>query len=418
MRARLLVLSTILCSTLAAPVRPALADEALEEIAGARQVCAGGPAEAVARAQRARGEAGVALSQVWPNPTFRVEHQGTVKNSNGEETIVGLSLPLGIGGRRFLLQDAAQARREKALADAHATRLESALAFREAYVAAATDQARVDVLAEQQAALDGLGTAVEKLARGGEAAGYDLVRQQMQGRLHRRLLQSAKAQAAAALALLEAWTGKTLTLAPVKLAGLAGGAAVRSPAEGVRHPRVESLEAEALASSYDARAARRRWIPDLDLFAGYRTSSVGPSTDQGFEVSIGIPLTLFDHGQGEAAQAEAEQHLARSSAELLRRQSEAARKSAASQLAVLEAGQTDLEQASSDALAIQASASRLYSAGEATITELIDAFRTSEEARLARVELAKEVANARLSLMRSSGTQFDAALDRECGAGR
>ncbi|MFL5404827.1 MAG: TolC family protein [Myxococcales bacterium] len=394
-----------------------MAGEPLEEIAGTRRVCAGGPGEAVARAQRARGEAGVVASQVLPNPSLRAEHQGTLSNvSNGEETILGVSVLLPIGGRRSLHKEAAQARREKALADARATLFESALAFREAYVVAATDQAKVEVLAEQQQALERLGTTVAKLAKGGEASGYDLARQQMQARLHRRILESARAEFAGALRLLEAWTGTSVELRPVELANLAGGAVV-SP-EGLpaaRHPRVDSLEAESLASSYDARAARRRWVPDLDLFAGYRTSTSGSNTDHGFAVTLSVPLTLFDHGQGEAAQAEAEGELARSTAEMLRRQNESARRSAASRLAVLEAGQRDLEQAASDALAIQTNAARLYAAGEGTITELIDAFRTSEEARLGRIDLARETANARLSLMRFSGTQFDAGLDKECG---
>ncbi|MFL5275729.1 MAG: TolC family protein, partial [Myxococcales bacterium] len=134
-----------------------MAGEPLEEIAGTRRVCAGGPGEAVARAQRARGEAGVVASQVLPNPSLRAEHQGTLSNvSNGEETILGVSVLLPIGGRRSLHKEAAQARREKALAEARATLFESALAFREAYAVAATDQAKVEVLAEQQQALERL----------------------------------------------------------------------------------------------------------------------------------------------------------------------------------------------------------------------------------------------------------------------
>jgi cobalt-zinc-cadmium efflux system outer membrane protein len=414
--------STRLALALSAPfiAGAALAEEPLHELAGALRVCTAGPAEAVARAERARGEAAVVASRVLPNPSLRAEHQGVLSQSNnGEEWIVGLSVPLGIGGRRFLLQDAARARRQAALADAHATLFESALAFREAYLAAAVDRARLDVLTDQQAALDNLTTALGRLSQSGEASAYDFARQQMQARLHRRLTESAKAKAATSLTLLEAWVGTPVALPPLQLEALAGGAELRAaPAElgKVRHPRVESLEAESVARSYEARASRRRWVPDLDLFAGYRTSTTRSSIDQGFEVSIGMPVTLFDHGQGEASLAEAERAHAHYVAQALQRQNESGQRAALRQLEMLAASQADFERAAADAMALQRKAARLYSAGESSITELIDAFRMAEDARLGRVELAREMAIVRLSLMRSSGTLFDDNLDKACGA--
>ena len=38
------------------------------------------------------------------------------------------------------------------------------------------------------------------------------------------------------------------------------------------HPGVASLEAAAHAHALEALAERRRWVPDLDLFVGYRTT--------------------------------------------------------------------------------------------------------------------------------------------------
>ncbi len=398
----------------------AVASEPLLERAGTRQVCVAGPTQALAHARNGRGQAGMLASRVLPNPTFVAEHQRNAVGAPGNETIIGISVPLGIGGRRSLLQDAAVARRDKAIADAHSALFESALAFREAYVTAVVDGSKVEVLAEQQAALDQLAFTVEKLAREGEAAGYDLVRQQMQGRVHRRLLESARAHAAASVALLEGWIGEAVVLTPVPLAELAGGAAVGIPQTGaaaeIQPLRVQSLIAEARASAFDARAARRRAVPDLELFAGYRTTTVASSTDHGVSLRLSIPLTLFDHGQGEAALADAEQQLAASTALVLIRQNHAAQRAAVVQIVRLEAAVADFAQTSADALSLQAKAARLYAAGEASITELIDAFRTAEEARLGRIELAQQLAMARLALMRASGTFFDAGLDKECGA--
>ena len=68
-----------------------------------------------------------------------------------------------------------------------------------------------------------------------------------------------------------------------------------------------------------------------------------------------------------------------------------------------------------NALGVRALAVRLYAAGEASIAELLDGYRIAEQAQLARIEALGTVLNARLALMRASGTQFDAALDEACG---
>lgn len=353
---------------------------------------------------------------VLPNPSLSLAHDRTLSGPGEHETVVGVSVPLGLSGRRFVLQEAARARREQALAGAQATVFEAALAFREAYVAAAVDQRRVQVLTEQQADLDALSTVIQGLAKGGEAAGYDLLRQQTQARLHRGLLDLAKARALASRSLLEVWTGLEVVLPPVELAALAGGSRRPNAAAGaVEPPRVRSLEAESRASAIEARAARRRWAPDVDVFAGYRALTAGSETGHGISLGLTVPLTLFDHGQGDAARADAEEQIARAEADRLRQQFKAQHKSARLRLEMLEASLAGAETASADANAIQAKARQLYAAGEATITELLETFRTAEAARLAQLELAEEIAVARLSLMRAAGTMFDGTLDKACG---
>jgi outer membrane protein TolC len=67
---------------------------------------------------------------------------------------------------------------------------------------------------------------------------------------------------------------------------------------------------------------------------------------------------------------------------------------------------------------LQATAKKLYAAGEATLTDLFEAFRNAEEARLSELRLALEIAHTRLALMRSAGTLFDPMLDRACGSAK
>ncbi|HEX2870798.1 MAG TPA: TolC family protein [Polyangiaceae bacterium] len=385
--------------------------QALDEVAATRAVCL---ENAVARAQRQRGDAAVLAAQVLPNPVLIVEHQLTLAGAADRETILGLSLPLGIGGRRWLLQDAADARRQQAFAEAHATTFEAALAFREAFVAASVDQAGVEVLSQQQAALDALSETLQKLAKGGEAASYDGLRQSTQARVHRQLLASAKAKALASRTLLEAWTGHEVTLQNRELVALGGGRASSFGTYVRETPAVQSFLAEARAGDLEARAARRRAVPDLAVFAGYRAVAVGSETGHGVALSLEMPLTFFDHGQAEAANADAEVQVARSLAARLRQQMKAKLKAARASLTVLEASHAEADTASRDALLVREKAAQLYAAGEASITELLEAFRVAEEAQLAKVTLGESIALTRLALMRAAGTMFDATLDRDC----
>jgi cobalt-zinc-cadmium efflux system outer membrane protein len=395
---------------------PARAAEPLDELEATRSVCAAGPCAALARAQRLGGAAEVIAADVLPNPSLVAQHQQSLRGPTERESVVGLSVPLGIGGRRSLRKEAANEKQGQARANAEATLFESALAFREAYVKAATDQARVEVLAEQQMALEGLSATIQGLAKGGEAAGYDLLRQQALSRLHGSSLESARAQALAARALLEAWLESEVTLRPAEPAPSHGGGTVASFSEGAvpGSARIRSLEAAARASETEARAARRRWVPDLDLFAGYRQLTSGPETGHGISLGLTVPLTFFDHGQGEAARAEAERDIASAMALKLRREQRAELKAARLRLKGLVAALAQAERASADASFVQSKARQLYAAGEATITELLDAFRGAEEARLARVEVTHQIASARLALMHAAGTMFDPALDRAC----
>lgn len=403
-----------------APASGASGAVPLDETSGVRRVCTASPAAMQARAERLRGEAAVATASVLPNPDLVIEHARTLSGASQQETTIGFAVSLGLGGRYFVLQDAAGLRRRQAEASSHATLFEAALAFREAFVTAVLDEARAAVMAEQQSALDALTVTLQALARGGESAGYAVARQQTQARLHARLVASAKARAAAHRAVLEAWTGEPLALAPVALADLAGGARLRATQPpSMLNPRIAGLEASAQASLLEARAARRRWVPDVSVSAGYRSLSGvgvggGAASGHGLALGLTVPLTFFDHGQGDAARAEAERAFSLASATMLRRESAALGKAATARLDALEAAVADLDRAVVEAGSLQSKATALYAAGEAGITELLDAFRAAEEAKLARIDLAEEIARARLARMRAAGTLFDPTLDKDC----
>jgi cobalt-zinc-cadmium efflux system outer membrane protein len=400
--ARLLVGLLVLLASSAARGEP------LDERAAVQRICAEGPDAAVAAAQALGAEAELIAARVLPNPSLVFEHQRAFGGTTEHETIAGLSVPLGVGGRYFLSKDAAAERSSQARSSAASTLFEAALGFREVYLGAALARARVEILASQQLALEALGATIEGLARGGEAAAYDVLRQSAHARAHRRALHAAQAQAEGERARLEAWVG-----APVLVA--LDAAPPPSTEVHAESARVAGLEAEARARALEARAADRRWVPELELFAGYREATVADDTGRGLSLGLTVPLTVFDHGQGEAAQARAAEALARAHAEGARREQRA-------ELAALRARLAALDQAAdADALPeaerLQTQALQLYAAGEANITELLEALSAAEAARLDAVALDAERAAIHLAMMRAAGTFFDDTLDGACRGG-
>jgi cobalt-zinc-cadmium efflux system outer membrane protein len=394
---------------------PSHAAPPLTEAEGTRRVCSAGVDMRLARALLEQGSAEVTAVGVLPNPSLNVQHQRTASGPEERETIVGLSVPFGVSGRRGLLQQAAAARRDRAKADGAATLFESALAFREAYSLALRDQARVTILSEQQAALEASSKTIEGLAKSGEAARYDLLRQRLQARLHHAEVESARADALASRVKLEAWIEAPVELPQVDLALLANERLSASPPAGESPtPRGQGLRAASRAHAFEARAARRRWVPDPDVFAGYRVVEGTGYTAHGISLSLTLPLTFFDHGQGDAAQADAEQNIADAAAAQLERRERAEASSARARLEQLSSGLPELAQAQRDARELLVQARSLYAAGEASITEMLEAFRVAEQARLAELDRVFEIALARLLLMRASGTLFDESLDRAC----
>jgi outer membrane protein, heavy metal efflux system len=391
--------------------------QALDELQATAEVCRSGPDARMARATRLAGAAQLTASSVSPNPALVIEHDRALTSPADHETVLGVSVPLDFSGRRSLLRDAASARGEQAAAEAEATLLESALAFRETYAAAVLDAARVTVLTRQQAVFDELSTVLEGLTKGGEAAEYDLLRQRMQAQLHRRDVDAATARAAESLARLEAWRGTKVTLPEGSLSALAGGSAAdAAPVDAsAQHPTLRSLDAQARASALTLRAAERRWIPELELFAGYRTATAAGATGHGVSLALEVPLGLFDHGQGDAALARAEQERALATRESLHKHASARALALTARLERLQASEPQVAATAQQADGLETKARQLYAAGETTITELLEALGASEQARLAVIDLAADLATTRLQRMRALGSQLNTELDAACG---
>jgi outer membrane protein, heavy metal efflux system len=378
------------------------------------RVCRSGPGVQTARAERGVGAAEVGAIEPLQNPSLVVEHQQNLSGVNERETIIGAEIPLVLSGRRGLLRDAARARQRVSEARASADLLATAIDFRTAFALAVVEHERAAVMQEHQKALEDLSNALQQLTARGETAAYDVRRHQAEVRLHARSLAAARARAEAAQRRLAYWLDGPADAALLTTAGLAR--APMAASQKNQHPEVMALRGTAQAAGLESDAARRRWVPEPEVFAGYRQIAAGDLTGHGIALGLKLPLTFFEHGQGASAKARAERSLAEARADRLERELDRELAAASGSLRALEAALQQAEQNVAETEKLKESARVLYGAGEASITELLDAYRTGESAALDRLTALEELLAARLAVMRAAGKQFDPELDASCGS--
>lgn len=407
--------------SIASPVRaqptaePSPPRAGLDEIDAAVEACSA-IGDAVARARVMQGEAEVAAAEVLPNPDIGFNDNRSLTGPMDHETIVGLNVPLGLGGARFVRQDAAAADREAALLGAGQTGFEMALEVRARFARASLAAARIAVYQEQREAVASLIERVEKLAAGGEAASYDILR--LRARQAASSLQAKPLRAAfeAERRWLETMVGATVAIDPRGSERLVASAS-RDP-RGADHPTVARLQKQAEAERLRARAAERRWAPDVDVFVGYRTvGGLNQQRGHGLSVNLTVPLTFFDHGQGEAHRARARAELSEAQAATARRRFAAQRQEAAARdatLAAADAGTQAVRAADGWVIA----AGKLYQAGEGSLLDVLEAFQARTRAKLAELDVLEQRVSARIAAMRAAGTLGHPRLEATCGIAR
>ncbi len=378
--------------------------------------CARGPARGLADALVVQGQAGVDLAAVVPNPTASLEHNRSVNTTQDSETIAGLSIPLGIGGRRFLLSDAADERLAEKQADGNARLLEGALDLREVIARAVADAERSAVLGKQLVAVEEIGKTLAGLKTASESSAHDLLRHGLELEVLRTRVRLQKARAASSKARLAAYVDGEVAISSLSLASLASDPA---PAKKPVHPTLARVDASIRASELEADAAYRRWVPDLEIFFGYRqVTALEADTGHGFALRVAMPITFFDHGQGEAAISEASTATARAERAAIVAGKQAEEKAADDTIAALGEADKEADDAPKRTDQLLQQAKELYLAGEGSMAELASASALAESAALSRVDAEEARALARIAKMRALGSLFNAALDGACRVSR
>ena len=366
------------------------------------------------RARAVRAAVDIARADVltagrWPNPRVTFDRESV---AGVTENIVMVAQPLPITGRRGLDVQAASAlvsaRSSRADDEMRRLRADLRLAFadlvaaqtRERELTTARDRLRdlADVLAKREAA--------------GDAAGFDRLRAEREVLdidMDRVVAATDRARARAMLASFFTDVPDPSRLLAV---GRSAPPAALPPLEALIEQAESSrgellaLRREIEAASLAERAADRRRIPEPEIVAGTKSSTLGGG-DLGGVVTVHASIPLFDRARPERALALARgaQAEARATAFrlVLRGQIGALR---AAVVERRDAAERYRAQAMSSADQIERIAQVSYDAGERGILELLDAYRAGSSARVRQATLDAAVRQAEIELEFASGWEI------------
>ena len=345
----------------------------------------------------------------WPNPRVTIDRE-TVAGVRETMTMVAQTLP--ITGRRSFEKSAAAS-----LVDAATSRTDDELRraradLRLAFADLTAAQTRERALVRARDRLQGLADVLARRESAGEAAGFDRLRSEREVLDWEADRVAAAADRVRAQAALAAFFAGPVDPGSLVAADVAATRAVDLPSVETLIGRAESARGELIAlrheidsAQFALRAAGRRAIPEPEVTAGTKSSTVlGGDVGSVFSVQAVIPL--FDRGHPERALAEA--RASRAEAQL-----DASRLRVRAEVGALRAAVVERRTAAERYRAAAASSAEVeriaeisYEAGERGILELLDAYRSASTAQLRQTALDIAARQAEIELEYVSGWEI------------
>ena len=402
--------SAALCAALAAvalaPAPVSAQSIALTESDALARLSMDSPRARAARAGVDIARVDVLAASRWPNPRVTWDRESV---AGVTEHMVMVAQPLPITGRRGLDADAASAllSASSSRADDDLRRLRADLRLAYADLVAAQTRER-----DLGATLDRLRELADVLAKreaAGDAAGFDRLRAErevLDVEMDRNVAATDRARAQATLASFFADAADPLRIVAVaRSAPPSAVPPIEALVEQSESSRGEllALQREIEAARFAERAAVRRRIPEPEIVAGTKSSTLGGG-DVGSVVTVHATVPLFDRARPEHALALARGAQAQARADAFRRVLRG--QIAVFRAAVVErrdAAERYRSQAVSSADQIERIAQISYDAGERSILELLDAYRTGLSARVRQGTLDASVRQAEIELEFASG---------------
>jgi cobalt-zinc-cadmium efflux system outer membrane protein len=346
----------------------------------------------------------------WPNPrvTFNRESVAGVT-----ENMFLVTQPLPVTGRRDLDMSAASALVVASERRAEEDMRQVRAALRSAYADLVSAQVREAEIAASRDRMRGLAEILARREAAGEAAGYDRLRAErevMDLEADGAAARADRARAQSALAAFFAPSHEVTTLvavvpSPSAKVALPGVDELVAHAE-IALPEIAALKQEIESADFAIRSADRRPIPEPEIVVGTKSSNLAGG-DVGSVFSVHASVPLFDRAKPEQALAQARRAQAEARVAALRA-------SLRAQILALHAIVGERRQAADGYRAsMAAGANQLeriaqisYDAGERSILELLDAYRSSGSARTRQVQLDAAARQAELELERVSGWEI------------
>jgi outer membrane protein, heavy metal efflux system len=342
----------------------------------------------------------------WPNPRLTLDRESV---AGVTEHLTMVSQPLPITGRRGLEVQAATAltAASSSRADDEVRRLHADLQLAFADLVAA--QVREREFTTTRDRLRELAQMLAKREAAGDAAGFDRLRAEREVLDIETDLALVRTERSRAQAMVAGYFTDVADAAQiVAIAGPPSAAAVPDTEALLTHAEstrgeLRAFRHEAEAARWAARAAGRSRVPEPEVVAGTKSSSLGTG-DMGSVFTVHASVPIFDRARPERALAAA--------------RAAQADAGAASFLAVLRAEVTALRGAviqrrdaaaryRANALESAAEIERIarvsYDAGERSILELLDAYRLGASARTRQVALDMSVRQAEIELAFATG---------------
>jgi len=399
----------VLCAVLAAVVLPSSAGAQSLSLTESEVLARLSPNSPRVRAIRASvdvARADVLAAGRWPNPRVTFDRESV---AGVTEVMTMVAQPVPISGHRGLLVDAATALAEASSSRADDEMRRARADLRVSFAQLMTAQVRERELTASRDRLRALADVLAKREAAGDAAGFDRLRAEREVfdvDADRAVAASERARAQATLAsFFDAPADATRIVAIAAVASNASPPPVEALVEQAESIRGEllALRKEIEAARFSERAADRRRIPDPEIVAGTKSSTVGGG-DVGSVLTIHAAIPLFDRARPDRALARARAAQAQARIEAFRAVLRA--DIAAVRAAVLERRET-AERYRSAAVAgagqIERIAQVSYDAGERGILELLDAYRTAASARIRQAALDAAARQAEIELEFLSG---------------
>lgn len=342
----------------------------------------------------------------WANPEIEYSREALdLPAGESEEDSWMIRQRINLAGVPGLTRDAARHQYRAADIRNDYARQEWTADIRTRFYQVLAAQRDAELVADWYRRFSELTEAIEKRVAAGDASRYELGRLKQELALLEGERMRTQAHAASAQERLAQMIGEHPGPLTGRLLPPANEATTTS-GPSAKYPLTQALSAEAEGAELRARAAHRRRWPEVTLGVG-RKEVVEPGFQaEGHLVSIGIELPLFDRNTGEARtqrglaqQQRADLALAR--AELNTRRQTLQRELKAHRQAALTLQQNT--ETSADSLSSIAESS--YSAGELSVTELIDAHRSELDARREALQRKLEARNTYIQLKLLTGDQ-------------